>query len=307
MLPISMVNLRNIDLNLLVTLDALLRERNVTRAGHRLALSQPAMSDRLGRLRELFKDELLVRVGHRLEPTPLALELEGPLRDCIQGIQSIVDRQRDFDPATEQRTFTIAATDSNSFMLMPRLLRRLAAEAPGVTVRFTSAMAETLEQLGSDAIDFAVMAAQFHSSLPRKALFSDRWICATWAGNPRVDDSLTLEQYQALPHMVTFIRPQPDVHSFADEAVYRMGIERRIIGATANFLLAPFMLRGTEALMFLHERFAREVQRMADIRLLEPPFALDPVEFDLLWNPRHENDPPQVWMRSLLNEVASTV
>jgi LysR family transcriptional regulator, nod-box dependent transcriptional activator len=299
-----MMNLRNIDLNLLVTLDALLRERSVTRAGQRLALSQPAMSDRLGRLRELFKDELLVRVGHHLELTPLAEELEVPLRACIEDIQSIIDRKKPFDPLREERTFTIAASDSVSFLLMPLLLQRLATVAPGISVRFTSTMPDSLDLLVTDVIDFFVMAAQFPATLPRERLFTDGWVCAAWTGNTRVGATLTREQYSALPHLITFMRPQPDVYSFADDAVYKMGIERRIIGAAANFLLAPFMLRGTDALLLMQERFARRVAAMAEIKLLPSPLELPSLEFDLVWNPRRQNDPPYVWMRSMLQSIA---
>lgn len=300
-----MINLRNVDLNLLVTLDALLRERNVTRAGQRLALSQPAMSDRLSRLRDLFKDELLVRVGHRLELTPVAEQLEQPLRECIQSIHAIMDRKRSFDPRQEERTFTITATDIVSMLVMPPLLKQLSAEAPGISVRFATTMPDSVDLLVSDVIDFFIMAAQFPSNLPREHLFSDRWICAAWAGNSHVDERVTREQFETLPHLVTFMRPHPDLYSFADDFVYRMGVPRRIIGATANFLLAPFMLSGTNALLLLQERFAKRIQAAAEIKLLEPPFDIPPVEFDLVWNPKNQNDAPHVWLRSMLRNITA--
>jgi LysR family transcriptional regulator, nod-box dependent transcriptional activator len=300
-----MINLRNVDLNLLVTLDALLRERNVTRAGQRLALSQPAMSDRLSRLRDLFKDELLVRIGHRLELTPVAEQLEQPLRECIQSIQAVIDQKRTFDPKQEERAFTITATDIVSMLVMPPLLQRLAAQSPGISVRFTTTMPDSIDLLATDVIDFFIMAAQFPSNLPREHLFSDRWICAASAGNDRVNERVTREQYESLPHLVTFMRPQPDIYSFADDFVYRMNVPRRIIGATANFLLAPFMLQGTDALLLLQERFARRIEHAAQIKLLEPPFEIPPVEFDLVWNPKHQNDAPHVWLRALLRDITA--
>jgi LysR family transcriptional regulator, nod-box dependent transcriptional activator len=104
---------------------------------------------------------------------------------------------------------------------------------------------------------------------------------------------------------VTFMRPQPDLYSFADDFVYRMGVPRRIIGATANFLLAPFMLSGTSALLLLQERFAKRIQAAAEIKLLEAPFEIPPVEFDLVWNPKNQNDAPHIWLRALLRDITA--
>src|SRR5579875_11372 len=154
------MKLSQFNLNLLVALDALLRERNVTRAGESIGVSQPAMSATLARLRELFKDDLLVRVGRRLELTPLAGELIGPVRQCVMQIEDVIEHRRAFRPATEERSFIIAASDYASFLLLPPLLERLAADAPGIAVKFVRLDANAVEQLASGLLDFVILPSE---------------------------------------------------------------------------------------------------------------------------------------------------
>src|SRR5262245_58434475 len=148
------MNLRQFDLNLLVALDALLTERNVTRAGERLYLSQPAMSGILARLRLLFNDELLVRVGRHLEPTALASELARPVRECVQQIEDLLSTQRAFSPETEARTFVIAASDYVVLLLLGLLVQRLTTAAPNISVRFVSLESSGADRLAMGEIDF---------------------------------------------------------------------------------------------------------------------------------------------------------
>src|SRR5665213_3068404 len=167
------MNLVQFDLNLLVALDALLRERNVTRAGQRIGLSQPAMSGTLARLRELFRNELLVRVGRNLELTPLAQDLGEPLRQCIERIETMMDERRAFDPARERRIFTIAASDYATYLLMPHLLERLSCEAPDITVKFTQLTKHSFDLLDEDRIDFVIMPSEVETNNPGELLFID--------------------------------------------------------------------------------------------------------------------------------------
>src|SRR5690606_38093968 len=128
------MNIYNFDLNLLRVLDALVRERNVSRAAERLALSQPAVSNALSRLRELLDDPLLVRVGRVMQPTPRALSLEAPIRAALQQIHSSLNAGQSFDPARSQQRFTIAVTDYVELICMPSLLQRLSQRAPGIHI-----------------------------------------------------------------------------------------------------------------------------------------------------------------------------
>ncbi|MGH6979966.1 MAG: LysR substrate-binding domain-containing protein, partial [Stellaceae bacterium] len=285
------MNLVRFDLNLLVALDALLKERNVTRAGQRIGLSQPAMSGTLARLRELFGDELLVRVGRHLELTPRAQELVEPLRQCIERIEDMIDHRRAFSASEERRSFTIAASDYATFLLLPPLLKRLESEAPGITVKFTRLNGNAMTELGEGRVDFVIMPSEIETSFPGELLFIDRWVCAAWSKHPDIGGRLTEKQYLALPHL-GFEMPEGDGRSVADGHLSYLQVRRHIVATTESFLLAPFMLRGTRFVTLAHQRLAERVKAAADIRLLDPPYTLPDIHESIYWNPRHGGAPP---------------
>jgi LysR family transcriptional regulator, nod-box dependent transcriptional activator len=297
------VNLVQFDLNLLVALDALLRERNVTRAGQRIGLSQPAMSGTLARLRDLFHDDLLVRVGRNLELTPLAQELGEPLRQCIERIEDMMDQRRGFTPAREVRSFTVAASDYAAFMLLPPLLDRLGREAPGVTVKFTQLDARSQELLANDRIDFVVMPSEIETGNPGELLFIDHWVCAAWSKHPELGKQLSAEQFCALPH-IGYELPENDGHSVADLHLAHLQIRPRVTATTASFLMAPFLLRGTPFISIIHQRLAERVKEAADIRLFEPPYPMPDIHESVYWNPRHAGTPSHRWLRSVFVDIA---
>jgi DNA-binding transcriptional LysR family regulator len=300
------MNLRQFDLNLLVALDALLIERNVTRAGERLHLSQPAMSGILARLRHVFNDELLVRVGRHLEPTAFAAELARPVRACVQGIEDLLSTQRAFSPQTETRTFVIAASDYVVLLLLGPLVKRLTALAPNIGVRFVSLESSVADRLAMGEIDFCVVPTELDPAFPSVPLFDDSWICAVWAGHPTVGDRLTVEQFLALPHL-TFNISDPEHTSLADEHLARIGYERKIVASTDSFATAPFLLRETSLVTMIQRRLGARLERSADIKLLEPPFEIPPMCERLAWNPRFSASLAHAWMREQLVEAAKSV
>jgi DNA-binding transcriptional LysR family regulator len=297
------LSLLQFDLNLLVALDALLRERNVTRAGQRIGLSQPAMSGTLARLRDLFHDDLLVRVGRNLELTPLAQELCEPLRECIERIADMMDQRRTFAPARERRSFTIAASDYAAFLLLPPLLDRLAREAPGITVKFTQLDTHSQELLANDRIDFVVMPSEIETNNPGELLFMDHWVCAAWANHPELADGLSAEQFCALPH-IGYELPENDGHSVADLHLSHLQIRPRLAATTASFLMAPFLLRGTRLITIMHHRLAKRVTDEAEIKIFEPPYPMPDIHESIYWNPRHAGTPSHCWLRSVFGEIA---
>lgn len=297
------MNLVQFDLNLLVALDALLRERNVTRAGQRIGLSQPAMSGTLGRLRELFHDDLLVRVGRNLELTPLALELGEPLRQCIERIEDMIQHRRAFAPAREARTVTVAASDYAAYLLLPPLLERLTREAPGITLKFTRLDGRSLELLGEDRVDFVVMPSEIETHYPGELLFIDRWVCAVWSKHPDLGKRLSKEEFGALPHL-GYELSERDGHSVADYHLSALQIRRHIAATTESFLVAPFLLRGTRLITLAHQRLAERVKAAADIKLFDPPYPMPDIHESIYWNPRHSSAAPHKWLRAQFVEVA---
>ena len=297
------MNLVRFDLNLLVALDALLHERNVTRAGQRVGLSQPAMSGTLARLRELFGDDLLVRVGRNLELTPRAQELVEPLRQCIERIENMMDHRRSFTPAREIRSFTVAASDYAAFMLLPPLLKRLEREAPGITVKFTQLDARSQERLANDRIDFVVMPSEIETGNPGELLFMDRWVCAAWSKHPDLGKRMSRDEFCALPHL-GYELPESDGRSVADLHLSHLQIHRRVAATTESFLMAPFLLRGTQLISVIHQRLAERVKEAADIRIFEPPYPMPDIHESIYWNPRHAGTPSHQWLRRVFTEVA---
>ncbi len=300
------MNLSQFDLNLLVSLDALLIERNVTRAGQRVGLSQPAMSGTLSRLRDLFKDELLVRVGRQLELTPLAQELAPQLRQQLQGMEDLLNARRSFVPEREARTFSIAASDYVVFLLLRPLVARMAERAPGIRLQFVRLDAGSVDRLGEDAVDFVIMPSFLEAHFPSEPLFSDRWVCVVWSGNPKVGSSLSEAQYLALPHLA-FSLPAEGSGSAADTHLSQLGVQRRIAAWTESFILSPFLVRGTEMVTLMHARVAQALEQAADAKIVRPPYDFPDIQETLLWNPRRTADPPHVWMRQQVLEAARSL
>ena len=300
------MNLRQVDLNLLVALDALLTERNVTRAGERLFLSQPAMSGILSRLRHLFGDELLVRVGRHLEPTAFAAELAGPVHECVQQIEDLLNAKRQFVPETDGRSFRIAASDYVTFLLFGPLMQSLSTLAPSISLRFIALEPAVADRVAAGDIDFVVLPEEIEPGLPSVSLFDDSWVCLVWSGHPTVGDALTVEQYLALPHL-TYNLSSPQYASIADEHLARNGHDRKIVASTETFATAPFLLRGTPLVTLVPRRLGERLREPADVKLIEPPFDLPPLREKLLWNPRFTASAAHAWLRTQMLEAAKSL
>src|SRR5690349_6747031 len=198
------MSLAGVDLNLLVALDALLAERNVTRAAERVGLSQPGMSNTLARLRKLFGDPLLVREGLTLVPTPRAESLRQPVAEALSLVQHALDDRPGFDPATDPATFTVSCSDYSLLMLIGPLVRRLAAAAPGLTIQVLPRAPDPVRLLRDGDADLVIEPVEImpEVTLPSLRLFADRWICCVWEGTTEVGDVMTMETYLRLGHLV---------------------------------------------------------------------------------------------------------
>jgi DNA-binding transcriptional LysR family regulator len=297
------MNLRQFDLNLLVALDVLLTERNVTRAGERLFLSQPAVSGILARLRHAFQDELLVRVGRNLELTAFAADLAAPVHDCVRQIEDLLNLRRPFEPGTARWSFRIAASDYVVFLLLGTLLKSLNELAPNISVRFFALEPAAGERLAAGDLDFAVLPTELEPNLPSLPLFEDSWVCAVWAGHPHVAEQFTLDEFLAVPHL-SFRLAGPDHGSIAESYLAQLGFELKIVASTESFATAPFLLRDTPFTTLVPRRLGERLRRAADIRLIELPLDIPPLREKLIWSPRYTASPAHAWFRSRLAEVA---
>jgi LysR family nod box-dependent transcriptional activator len=300
------MNLGSVDLNLLVALDALLAERNVTRAANRVGLSQPGMSSALARLRKLFDDPLLVREGTALVATARAETLVQPVREALGIIQRALDSRVGFDPGTDECTVTLSCSDYSVLLLIGPLLRRLAAEAPGVTIQIRPRSADPARMLRDGEADLVIepMAIMEESQLPSQRLFTDRWLCCVWEGNSRVGDVLDLQTYLQLGHVV-YSTAAHLPNAAVDTYLARAALPRRVEFIVESFLLAPALLEGTDLVTLVLERAVPLLRRTAGIRVLEPPLLLPPLVQGLWWSPHRTTDPALGYVRAKIGEIAA--
>ncbi|HLL69473.1 MAG TPA: LysR family transcriptional regulator [Micromonosporaceae bacterium] len=295
--------LANLDLNLLVTLDALLRERNVTRAAQHLGVSQPAVSAALARLRRHFGDELLSRVGNRYELTPLATQLVARTVPAIAGVRRVFDASPDFDPSQVEREFTIITSDYAAAVLGPVVSRLIAQQAPGVRLHLQQttpyAVDHAVETLRT--IDGFVLPHGFLTDIPYVDLYSDRWVCIVSADNPSVGAELTRAHLGELPWVILFNLPT----AFAPAArqLRMIGVEPRIEVVVDSFLAMPFLVAGTNRIALLQEHLARRVAATTGIRALACPFDVVPLAEAFWWHPMYRTDPAHTWLRGVLTEA----
>src|SRR3954466_13268633 len=303
------MNLDGLDLNLLVALDALLSERNVTRAAQRVGLSQPGMSNALGRLRRLLDDPLLVRRGAALVPTARAEALIGPVHEALEIIRSALDAQRSFDPATDRRSFRLSCSDYSVLMLIGPLVPALRAHAPGVLVDIIPRLGDAGRALLDGDVDVVIEPPEImgDTDLESLRLWDDRWECCVWEGNARVGKRMTMERYTALGHLIYSMGGSGQPVALPDLHLARLGVPRRIELSVESFLLAPFLPHGTDPVPLPPKRAEPSLRRTGDIRALEAPVEFPPLVETLWWHSRATADPAHAWLRTRIGDVAGTL
>lgn len=299
------MQLKRFDLNLLIALDALLREKNVTRAAERVFLSQPAMSAVLQKLRSYFADPLLVRVGRDLQLTPKAQSLVEPVHDVLLRVQATLATQPSFDPLSARQSFTLVLASPTLVLIAPRLLERLTREAPGVRCHFEALEAGSLSRLEYGPADFCIAIdnpsffgrRDWPEWLRSAALRSVRWSWIADRHNAEVHAGLEPEQVRSLPRAVAC--------SGGTDVPAGSGAGTPDVRASADSLLAlPFLVIGTSLAASVPERLAHELAARLPLKVAPDPERRDE-ELELaLWHKRRESDPAHVWFRQLLIECA---
>jgi len=290
-------------LNLLVTLDAILTEKNLTRAGDHIGLSQPTMSHNFARLRDIFNDELLTRVGREYYLTPVATELIEPLRDTLKNIELMIERRPVFDPHKDKRSFSIAATDYDTYLLLRPAIEMIQEAAPEVSLHIKPLNINTKQQVLTGDIDLGLMPVATGLELPSEELWSDHWVAAVSVDDADLIEPLSLEQYLQRPHLVYSTGLQ-DISSLADRAIYASNPEARIAVSTHSFVLIPMLLGHSRLVALVNERLASQFASFAGIKLLEVLFDMPDISEAMYWHPRFTTDPAHRWLRSLLKKCA---
>ncbi|APA87387.1 LysR family transcriptional regulator [Paraburkholderia sprentiae WSM5005] len=295
---IAVVNLRRLDLNLLVTLDVLLEEHNVTRAAERLSLSQPSVSVHLAKLRDVFGDPLLLPGPRGMRPTAKAQALREPLREALDALQRAVAPTKPFDPAAATQTWRIAATDyAESTIILP-MLAGLRAVAPGTRLAIVEAAPPRLaRQAELGDIDIG-----FHTSegapegLRRRVLFAERYVLVGRAGHPKLKRRPSLAQFCKLEHVIV----SPDGGGFVgvtDETLAKVGLARKVVLSVPHFLFMQSVLASTDLVGMLPARLVRGSHAL---RMVEPPVEVPGYEMAMLWHERVHRDPGHQWLREFI-------
>lgn len=292
-----------LDLNLLIALDALLQAGSVTGAAARVGRSTPAMSHALGRLRRRLGDPILVRSGQRMVPTPRAEALREPVRDLVISANAVLGPAAAFDSATADRELRIRASDYVLSTLGTELDRRIAARAPGIRLRFSPNTPEDPEDVREGAVELAI---GVYGSLPPECriqtLFEERLVCVVRREHPTIRGRLSLAQYTEIPHVQIAPRGRPG--GLVDRVLACEGRHRRVVRAVPFFLAGLQMVSQTDYLLTVPERLAEAWAERLDLRVLEPPLTFAPYAIVQLWHPRHEADAGHGWLRRHVMEAA---
>jgi DNA-binding transcriptional LysR family regulator len=301
------INLAGIDLNLLVVFDALMTELNVTRAGERVGLSQPATSNALVRLRRLIDDELFVRTAAGLRPTPNAIALAQQLRPALQDIQAALLDPPSFDPASSDRIFSIGMSDYVEFTVLPTLMQRIQAIAPDVSVQIRSGdRKKLLSLLDQGEIDLAC--GVFPETLPwhhEQRLFQETYVCVCRCDHPTISSSLSLDDYLAVSHLLISI--QEDRVGRVDTLLAEQNLKRQVALSLPHFLSAPFILGQTDLVATLAQRIALAFAQTQPLKLLPIPLSITGFSVSMRWHQSTGNSPACQWLRSMILEASQVV
>lgn len=297
----------HLNLNLLIALDALLSEANVSRAAKQCGLTQSAMSGALKRLRTHFEDELLVQVGRTMVLTSLAQSLVAPVRELLLEAQTIAMTRARFDPVTSERRFVIMSSDYLATVLLVGINRYLATHAPRISILLQPlADTKTREDFDDGKIDFIFLPDRYLSTKhPREALFEDDWTCVAWAKNTAIGKELTLDRYLSLGHVQTLLRSGGMV--FDDSYIMRMGHARKIAAVVPTFTLMPEFVVGTNLVGTMQTRAAKIFARRFPLKLFPPPLEIPPISMSVQWHKSFDRDPGSLWIRGVIRQIVKSM
>ncbi len=314
--PASLPNFRTLDLNLLRVFDQVMAERNLTRAARNLAMTQPAVSNALARLREFLGDRLVVRSGYGVEPTPRALALWPAVAGALRSLEATLS-PGPFEAAQATDTFVLGMADATAATVMPALVDRLTQQAPGVSIRVVPLTTrDPRQRLDDGQMDLALgyfpavladLTAQAQAgSLPafdHQRLYDGQYVCVMRQGHPLAGDALTLERFCAARHLLVSFSGRP--YGFIDEALAALGRQRRIVLTVNQFFTAGQVVAASDLLTVLPRHFVRTTG-MADALLMrELPFAVPAVHVDALWHHRQGLRSAHTWLRTMVAQAAA--
>lgn len=298
-----MLNLRDIDLNLLVVFQQLYKERRVAAVAETLGLTQPAVSNALARLRKMLGDELFLRTGRGMEPTPYASYLAEPIANALASIRDTLERQLEFDPVASVRTFTLAMTDLGEIHFLPRLMGRLAEVGPGVTISTVRNTSVNLgDELEAGRVDIAIgLLPQLKAGFFQRLLFRQRYVCIFRKGHPLDRGSMSLDDFEGAQHVVVVAGGTG--HAMVDETIQRRGIRRNVRLSVPHFIALGNILANTDLIATVPERYLRESMAPFNLTYLPLPVPVPEFDVNLFWHARFHKEPGNQWLRNVIADL----
>ncbi|QHJ11260.1 PCP degradation transcriptional activation protein [Paraglaciecola mesophila] len=307
------MNISKVDLNLLVYLDVLLREGSVTRAANQLSITQPAMSNGLKRLRDLFKDPLLVRTSDGMTPTKRALELQPVIRDVLSKLEASIQPETDFVPETSKRTFRIMASDYAESTLLLEVIRQLAKVAPNITLDMITPSDVTFHDVEQGKVDMAINRfEELPLSFHQKVVWYDRFACVVSSNNPIVEN-FTLQNYIDSKHIwvsktgfgvgVGIDPNEVQKLGWVDAELTKIGQKRDIRVFTRHYHVALQLAKVQNLVATLPSKAAALYENDPNIVILDPPFDIPPIGLKMAWSALLHHDAGHIWLRRLITEV----
>jgi DNA-binding transcriptional LysR family regulator len=300
----------SLDLNLLRVFDVVMSERNLTRAASRLAMTQPAVSNALRRLRDSLGDELLIRTAHGVRPTPHADELWPAVRRALCDLEAAMAPPT-FDVSTTQATFRMAMADATAALWLPALVRAIERDAPGVNVRMVQLTTrDPRPMLLRGDIDLSIgffpgvvaqLAGEADTPIRHELLYSGQYVCVMRQHHPLARDELTLDTFCAANHLLVSFSGR--AHGLVNEALERLDRERRILLTVNQFFTAGRVVANSDLLMVLPRHLIAATGMSAELIAKDLPFELPPVQVDMLWHQRDARSPAHKWLREHLTDV----
>lgn len=291
----------SLDLNLLIVLDALFDERRTTRVAERLDMSQPMVSYALAKLRRRFDDALFVRVGNAMEPTPFAQTLRDPVRRVLQTVRGEILRERNFDPATTERRFTLCMSDIGELVFLPKLLAALHFAAPRATIRCQSLSPRELEAgLSDGSVDLACgyFPDLAGGAMYQQALFTHPFSVLMRRGHPLAGSPLTLDAFLGADHAV--VAQEGRSQEIFERRMAELGLSRRVAIQSPHFMSMPLVIATSDIISTVPHAVARAYARMAPLCFVEPPFEISQIAVKQFWHRRMHADPALMWLRGLV-------
>lgn len=294
------MELKDIDLNLLVVFNQLRIERRVSKVAETLGLSQPTVSNALARLRKLTNDPLFLRTTRGMEPTPFADRLAEPVAHALQLIHGAVNPEIPFNPATAKRAFTLGMTDIGEIYFLPTLMEELARVAPGVTVSTVRNTTVNLkDEMEAGHVDLAVgLLPQLKAGFFQRSLFKQHYVCMFRKGHPLDQGQISLAEFTQADHVV--VVSEGTGHSKIDTLLERSGIVRKVRLTVPHFVAVGHILQHTDMVATLPERLAQALVQPFNLSYVTHPAVLPEVAINVFWHAKVHKDPANEWLRSLI-------